>query len=505
MSKKFFSTTSILLIVFVSSLLGILLLLFLLNYNNYPKTILLGNLPDTGSSDLKLRVFSTSTRYSGNLVQEAINLNLEFDKESTQKGLAAGDAICTYHAQNAGLEGEWAAWLSQQGINAKDRVELQASYGRYFENNIVANTKSSLFSGYIRLPVSVTESKNISDNYLVWTGSNANGNLIERNNCNNWSSANTNIRGIVGNSFADDPTWLGGTQIGDNNLRNCSERRKLYCVDDDPNSDSSYIFVTEKSFTGNLIAEAGHSCTQDTGSCQCDLSSVMENQCNTGFTATCTSQVSCACRQNDCAMVAADKLCQQAASTASLSGNNWKAIISNDFINAKDRITVSDRQFKLIVGANDFVTHISNLSQLLDGNIDSYFPISLNEFNKQSPSDDSFSFRVFTGTNSKGEFTSRTCNNWQSNSETYRYTFGFNKEKITENIWTEYEGFGTCNVNTNNLATLYCFQQKPPVNCGPLDFNDDKYATIIDLNNLARRYNPNPSQMPEMTCDKFRF
>lgn len=63
-------------------------------------------------------VFVTSGKFNGDLVTAAANLT----GSPPASGLAAGDAICQYYADQASLGGDYKAWLSDSTISAKDRL-----------------------------------------------------------------------------------------------------------------------------------------------------------------------------------------------------------------------------------------------------------------------------------------------------------------------------------------------------------------------------------------------
>lgn len=208
-------------------------------------------------------IFVTSDRYTGDLVNEAMLLgSLEED------GLAAADYICKYHAENAGLKGNYVAIISTSTVNAN--AKLTTSLGPYHvvTGTPVAANFSALFStyfGYIgsdtrpeTSPVLLISPVRYDENGVrmpssggslswksVWTGSTALGeiprltpgtNLFPSiNTCLDWTTSaeaiedcenlNSENCGVTGLSTNRTEQWLNFETVG------CDELRRLYCAE----------------------------------------------------------------------------------------------------------------------------------------------------------------------------------------------------------------------------------------------------------------------------------
>ena len=139
-------------------------------------------------------VFVTSQRYSGNLVKEANKLNPAPEPRFNEnQGLEAGDFICNSHAQGAGLFGNFAAWLSKDGVDAKDR--LTQGSGPFIDVNglTIADNIKDLTDGNLDAPI-VSDELGLAILYgshrandFAWTGTGIGGTAYEGKYCNGWA------------------------------------------------------------------------------------------------------------------------------------------------------------------------------------------------------------------------------------------------------------------------------------------------------------------------------
>lgn len=164
-----------------------------------------------------VQVFVTPAAFDGNL-----------------GGLNGADSICTNAANDAGLSGNWTAWLSTSGADARDRIQ-DAEY-RLVDGTVVANDLNDLTDGSLDHPIDVDANGAIvGESVAVWTGTVPAGTVSE-NTCTNWTSdtavptcvigPNANC-GTRGDSTQTDQSWTQGTVPWP-----CAALRGLYCFSD---------------------------------------------------------------------------------------------------------------------------------------------------------------------------------------------------------------------------------------------------------------------------------
>lgn len=206
-------------------------------------------------------LFVTSDSYTGDLIGEALALGIV-----AGSGLEAADAICQYHATNAGLDGEFIAVLSDSTVNANARLVPIIGPYRLVDGTPLAESYAHLFSTRPgrdstppRPPIELINSLRMDEFgeqrssafglSPVWTGSRSDGRLAtvgtssgpvivpELRTCNDWSD---NSPAAVGCEPGDDPpgpcgvagqyagvdrTWL------DWSVWHCSSQANLYCAE----------------------------------------------------------------------------------------------------------------------------------------------------------------------------------------------------------------------------------------------------------------------------------
>jgi len=159
--------------------------------------------------DGAVRVFVTSTKYTGNL-----------------GGLSGADAKCQARADAAGLGGNWVAWLSNETINAKDRI-ADTTIGYYtLDGTKIANDKADLTDGNIIYYLNILE--DVTDSFgttAVWTGTKSSG-LWNGNSCNNWASSSSSDSGGAGSVGEKNYGWTEEWSS-----RSCDSISRLYCFE----------------------------------------------------------------------------------------------------------------------------------------------------------------------------------------------------------------------------------------------------------------------------------
>lgn len=177
-------------------------------------------------------VFATSTTSTagGSIVQWANNLlnpNLLFTD-----GLLAGDAICQKHADDAGLPGNYKAWLSTDNVDARDRIGDHTWIRR--DGQVVAANKTQLLSCDVNamnecLQNTIQTENFGNQNQFQWTGTWADGTgdyggQMQKENCLNWTTNNGSYDGYEGVMLGRDYGW---TAIS--NPVACSVSYSIYC------------------------------------------------------------------------------------------------------------------------------------------------------------------------------------------------------------------------------------------------------------------------------------
>lgn len=146
-------------------------------------------------------------------------------------GLEGADAWCTELANNAGLEGEFMAWLSTQVLGPGERMShFQLPY-RLRTGQLVADSWSDLSDGSIAHPIDRDEHGNpgpivgVCSGNEVWTNTNPDGMPNSTMDCDDWSSEQGTS--TVGTFSAVDASWSLDTTC---NLVSCLTPLPLYCV-----------------------------------------------------------------------------------------------------------------------------------------------------------------------------------------------------------------------------------------------------------------------------------
>jgi hypothetical protein len=184
----------------------------------YPLTVTAQGGGDTETFPLTLtvaaakKVFVTSTVQNGNL-----------------GGLSGGDAICNARAQAAGLPGTYAAWLSTNSVQARNRIN-DGLFART-DGQLVALSKTDLTDGSISNPINRDEFGNIPGGETqVFTGTGSDGNKWVFSSfpsidysCIGWTSS-SNPYDHTGEMGASNSSWTD-TSAG----QGCANARRLYC------------------------------------------------------------------------------------------------------------------------------------------------------------------------------------------------------------------------------------------------------------------------------------
>jgi hypothetical protein len=137
--------------------------------------------------------------------------------------LMAADEACGRLAADAGLPGGWAAWLSDDDMDAKNRIN-NAKYV-LIDGTPIANNMAELLDGALDAPIQVDENgdtlSGAPEVFEVWTGTDTNGTNSVVGNCDNWTSNSSTAQS--GRADAMDATWTEAGEV------NCDDARRLYC------------------------------------------------------------------------------------------------------------------------------------------------------------------------------------------------------------------------------------------------------------------------------------
>ena len=167
--------------------------------------------------DLAVTVFVTRAPFQGGL-----------------GGLAGGDEACNNAATAAGLSGNWIAWLSDETIDARNRIP-DGEYRLVDGTTIVANDLADLTDGMLTAPIDQDEHGNPwSPN--VWTGTQPDGTLYLNivgfgDTCLDWTISTNSRNAVVGNSSSTDGNWtaFGNQEPLIPQLSGCVSFLSLYC------------------------------------------------------------------------------------------------------------------------------------------------------------------------------------------------------------------------------------------------------------------------------------
>ena len=140
------------------------------------------------------------------------------------------DSLCQAEADNAGLAGNYRAWLSDSFQSpAVEFTQLTTPY-ILPDGAVIAESYVDLTDGIIDTPVSVSPNLSTPGNNLVWSATATDGTAISAPNgaqpfCNNWSSSNSLNETHIGDSTATSASWT----IAPQTVRCDSISARPYC------------------------------------------------------------------------------------------------------------------------------------------------------------------------------------------------------------------------------------------------------------------------------------
>jgi len=172
-------------------------------------------------------VFGTSISYDGNLLGQAIN-NFP-DCAGVTTGLDAADCICQEHADSAGFDGLYAAWLADNTGSPDTRFVKSFSQPYYTtDGRLIANDWTDLTDGSIANKINKTENAGNIPGANIWTNVKIDGTMgSSTNNCGDWTvNSGASNRGRLGSKGATDDSWTDNGFI-----TNCSAAISIYCFE----------------------------------------------------------------------------------------------------------------------------------------------------------------------------------------------------------------------------------------------------------------------------------
>ena len=152
------------------------------------------------------RVFVTVNEYPGDLA-----------------GLEGADVLCNFEAQGAGLPEVYAAVLSTNAVDARDRL-VDGTFIQATSLEVIATSVDDLIDGALSAAPSLGPSGEDRAAASVWTGSTATGTVAD-DTCSGWSSSNSIFSGAFGAAGSTDGGWLAA------DVGLCITRRAIYCVE----------------------------------------------------------------------------------------------------------------------------------------------------------------------------------------------------------------------------------------------------------------------------------
>jgi hypothetical protein len=158
--------------------------------------------PDLGGAQ---RVFVTSAQFPGFI-------------DNLAGGVTGADLKC---AQAAG-GGTWRAWLSDDSIDAIDRVLGSGPWLRMDGQVAFARRPNELPMVKLNLDEHAVD---VGPNARVWTGTGSNGRLLAGQDCLSWSS----VSGMDGGEYGEADVVLGGWT--DFQSQACNTSAHLYCFE----------------------------------------------------------------------------------------------------------------------------------------------------------------------------------------------------------------------------------------------------------------------------------
>ena len=170
----------------------------------------------SSTCQLEYTVFITAAMYFGNMTPT--------DSEE-QNSLQRADANCQQQATDAGLDGQYQAWLSEDSVGPATRFEIEYPSSNFLlvDGTLIAASWQDLLGGKLLTPIYLDQHGNAWPTGSIWTGTGPLGTPVG-NNCVNWTTMSTMFYGASGRSGATSASWT------DQNYEfRCSTKARIYC------------------------------------------------------------------------------------------------------------------------------------------------------------------------------------------------------------------------------------------------------------------------------------
>jgi len=141
-------------------------------------------------------------------------------------GAHGADIKCQQIADAGGFGGTWMAWVSDSSTSPATRFTKATVPYRLLDGTLVATDWTALTRGPLSHGVNQDEAGAQHPTAEVWTATGSDGNLLGTATCSNFTSTDSSLTGVVGNSDATDANWtvVFGQFCDRANVR-------LYCVE----------------------------------------------------------------------------------------------------------------------------------------------------------------------------------------------------------------------------------------------------------------------------------
>ncbi len=221
------------------------------SYGNYicssGACVVNNSMPPT--SNTTYRVFVTSANYTGNI-----------------GGIAGADLKCLQLANNAGLGGEWKAWISKDSASSPStRFYRSTTAYKRVDGATVANNWADLTDGSLISAINKNEfGQTVAAGTRVWTSVTSSGGARGANyDCGDWTGSSSSVYAYYGRATNTNSYWTADISAP------CTNNYRLYCFEQPSGN-------TTQPVCGNGAVE---------GTEQCDGSNLNGQSCTTrGFT-----------------------------------------------------------------------------------------------------------------------------------------------------------------------------------------------------------------------------
>ena len=151
----------------------------------------------------------------------------EFSMERAFLPQGGADRMCNERARRASLPGEYAAWLSDSFVSARDRLRHSPVPYVRTDGVRVADDWDDLTDGFLSAPIDHDAAGNPAtfEDPFVWTGSLADGSWAgSAGSCELWSTSDQSRFGVSGHLRSSDSAWSARGSLP------CDSFGRRYCI-----------------------------------------------------------------------------------------------------------------------------------------------------------------------------------------------------------------------------------------------------------------------------------